>query len=89
LKSQFGNEIINNATDVKIDKTLNGYDNRNLTTYNLTTYNVDIKNLTTMFNKYKLLKKLENDKYSIYQKIEIINDNIVINEINLLNDWEF
>ena len=81
----------NNNVTITINKykNVNGYDNRNLTIPD-----VDIKNLSIMFYKYELLKKLESDEYNIYQKLAIINNNIIIHPFNILNgglleDWNF
>ena len=67
----------------------NGYDNRNLTSNNIITKT----NLSIIFNKYELLKKLKSNKYNIHQKLEIIDNNI-IHQVNILNgglleDWDF
>lgn len=83
------NSKINNFLNYQF-KNIDEYDNRNLTI----PYN-DISNLTIIFNKYKILKKIESNDYNIYTKLEMLNyNNIIINPFNILNgglleDWEF
>jgi hypothetical protein len=51
------------------------------------------KNITIILDKYYFLKKLQSNKYNIYQKIEM-DKNIQYYKINILNgklldDWKF
>ena len=67
----------------------NGYDNRNLTIHN-----EDIENLTIIFNKYELLKKLQSNESTIHQKLDLIDENLKIEQFNIFNggllqDWNF
>lgn len=64
-------------------KNIDGYDNRNLTSFD---ENEKLKNITIFFYKYELLKKLESDNYNMDQKLELIYNHDIINPVNL-GDW--
>jgi GH25 family lysozyme M1 (1,4-beta-N-acetylmuramidase) len=71
---------------IKKIKNFNGDDNRNLTIPNIyiKKHDIDIENLTILFEKYELLKKIKNNEYQNL-KINIIN----ISNGRLLEDWNF